>query len=125
MDYIRGVLLVGGFRTHQEMNAMSLGDQRNTLIVELAKRTNRPVKYYQSLNDSELSRIGAVLVFIRVAKFRTDIELKTMSDTDLRNTLIVEISKQNKTPVSKIQSFNNGDLIILGLGGQPGPEFGF
>ena len=39
MSLIRGVLLAGKFRTQQELNKMALGDQRNTLIVELANRS--------------------------------------------------------------------------------------
>jgi hypothetical protein len=36
---IRGVLLTGGLRTQPELNQMSRGDMRNTLIVELTNHS--------------------------------------------------------------------------------------
>ena len=54
MSFIRGVLLAGRFRSFEELNGMSHEDQRNTLIVELAGRTNQPVAHYQGLDDAAL-----------------------------------------------------------------------
>jgi hypothetical protein len=39
VSFVRGVLLVGKFRTQAALNSMSGEDQRNTLISELAART--------------------------------------------------------------------------------------
>jgi hypothetical protein len=40
MSLIRGVPLLGRFRSQRQLSTMSPDDQRNTLIVELAGRTN-------------------------------------------------------------------------------------
>src|SRR5690242_6134911 len=94
MSLIRGILLAGQFRTQHELNGMSSEDQRNTLIVELAGRTNQPVGHFQAMDDATLAGTGAVLLFLRTARIRTDQELRSMSDDDQRNTLIVEIGPQ-------------------------------
>jgi hypothetical protein len=73
---------------------MPPADQRNTLITELGQRTNKPKTFFQGMNDVDLAGVGAVLVFLRRGRIRTDAELKAMSPDDQRNTLIVEVGKQ-------------------------------
>jgi hypothetical protein len=115
-SFIRGVLLAGQFRTQQELDAMSDEDQRNTLIVELAGRTNQTVGHFQAMNDDTLAGTGAVLVFLREAKIRTDEQLKTISDDDQRNILIVEIDAQTGLGARLLQSLSNMDLVLGALG---------
>ena len=115
--YLRGVLLAGRFRTHAELNGMSLDDMRNTLIVELARYSNEP--NYQAFDDFALAGMGAVMVFLREGKIRNDQELGTMSADDQRNTLIVEIEAQTRQGVATLQSLSNMDLVRLGLGLEP------
>ena len=45
---------------------------RNTLTIELNNRTNQSVGNFKSLNDATLAGTGAVLVFLRTGKIRTD-----------------------------------------------------
>lgn len=115
MSLIRGVLLAGKFQTQHQLNSLSSEDQRNTLIFELSRRTNQPGTHFQGMNDDILAETGAVLVFLREAKIRTDEELKNMSNDDQRNTLIVEIGSQTGLG-SSLQGFSNIDLVLLGLG---------
>jgi hypothetical protein len=124
MSLIRGVLLAGQFRTHHELNGMSQEDQRNTLIVELSGRTNQSVPHFQSLDDVTLAGTGAVLVFLRDARIRTDVELKTISDDDQRNILIVELGPQTNLPVAVLQGMSNMDLVLKGLGVTPSVNLG-
>ncbi|WP_405183627.1 hypothetical protein [Nocardia sp. NBC_01377] len=95
---------------------MRFDDQRNTLITELTNRTNQSVSHYQSLNDDDLAGAGAVLVFIRQAGIRTDLEIESMSDDDLRNTLIVEVNLQTGVSVPQLQGLTNSELVLVGLG---------
>ena len=120
MSLIRGVLAAGQFRTQRELNGMTAGDHRNTLIVELANRSSRPILHYQSLDDATLAGTGAVLVFLRGASIRSDAELKAMSDDDLRNTLIVELDAQTHLGVPHLQALDNLALLHLALGGDGG-----
>src|SRR4029079_6965784 len=90
-SYIRGVLLVGKFRTQQQLNRMSAEDWRNTLITELVGRTKDTVSHYQSLNQPDLAGAGGLLVYLRETRSRTDQQIKTMTADDMRNTVIVEV----------------------------------
>jgi hypothetical protein len=115
-SYIRGVLLAGGFRTQRQLNVMSTNDQRNTLIVELSGRTNQPVRHFQSLNDTTLAGTGAILVFLRHSRIRTDLQLKAMSDDDQRNTMIVEMGAQTGLDAAQLQGLSNLDLMSMAFG---------
>jgi hypothetical protein len=116
MSFTRGVLLAGRFRSFEELNRMSHDDQRNTLIVELAGRTNQSVAHYQGLDDAALEGAGAALVFLRTIKARTDEELKAISDDDQRNLLIIAIGDQTGIPIPQLQGMTSSALVGLGLG---------
>jgi hypothetical protein len=113
-SYLRGVLLVGGFRTQPQLNGMSSEDQRNTLIAELAGRTRDAVGHYQSLNNADLAGAGALLVYLRETRSRTDPQIKTMSADDMRNTVIVEVGAQTGRGAD-LQALSNMDLVKLVL----------
>ena len=113
---IGGVLLVGKFRTLQQLNKMFPDDQRNTLITELAGRTKDKVGQYQSLKDPDLAGAGALLVYLRDTGSRTDQQIKEMSADDMRNTVIVEVGAQTGQGSSTLQALSNMDLIRLVLG---------
>jgi hypothetical protein len=72
----RGILLAGKWRTQDELNKMSAGDIRNTLIVELSKHTNQPVGYFQGKKDDDLVGFGAMVVFLLKTGIRNDTWLK-------------------------------------------------
>lgn len=73
---IRGVLLVGKFRTPQGLAGGSAEDQRNTLITELVGRIKDAVGFYQGLNNNDLAGAGALLVYLRGTGSRTDQQIK-------------------------------------------------
>lgn len=112
--YIRGALLIGGFRRQAELLQMSGEDHRNTLITELAGRTRDDMRFYQGLSDADLGGAGAVLVFLRLARIRTDAELKSMRLDDLRNTMIVEMAGQTRR--ADLQALTNAQLARTALG---------
>jgi hypothetical protein len=114
-SFLRGVLLAGQFRTQHELNGISSDNQKNTLIVEMAGRTNQPRAHFQAMNEFILAGTGAVYVFLRNAKIRTQQQLKAISDDDQRNILIVEIGAQTGLG-SQLQGLRNIDLVRLGLG---------
>jgi hypothetical protein len=114
---IRGVLLAGGFRTQAQLNVMRRGDQRNTLIVELANHSRSSVADLQALPNDVLAGAGAVMVFLRRGGIRDDAALRTMSVDDQRNTLIVELGIQTGARIDQLQALDSLDLVQLGLGG--------
>jgi len=108
---VGGVLLVGKFRTEQQLNKTSLEDHRNTLITELAARTKDTVGHYQALNDADLAGAGALLVYLRETGSRTDQQIKTMTADDMRNTVIVEVGAQTHRGRSEVQALSNITLV--------------
>lgn len=110
---ISSVLIVGKFRRPSDLVGISLDDQRNILIVELGGRTNQSGGYYQSLDNETLAGTGAMLVFARAAKIRTDQAIKTITDDDLRNIFIVEIYA--RTLRTDLQGLSNIELVRLAL----------
>ena len=108
---ITGVLLVGKFRTRQQLNAMTFEDRRNTLIVELSNRTKDAAGYYQSLNDADLAGVGALLVFLRETGSRTDQQIKTMTASDMRNTVIVEANVRTGRGIRELQALSNLEIV--------------
>jgi hypothetical protein len=116
--FIRGVLLAGGFRTHHDLIAMSDGDQRNTLIVEMTKHSNQQTAHFQSLNDFQLAGAGAAMVFLLKGGIRDANALKTMSDDDQRNTAIVEVAAQTHLG-NKLQGLRTIDVVAAALGVDP------
>lgn len=110
---ITSVLIVGKFRRQSDLVGISLDDQRNILIVELGGRTNQSGGYYQSLDNDTLAGAGALLVFARAAKIRTDQQIKTITDDDLRNIFIVEIYA--RTLRTDLQGLSNIELVRLAL----------
>jgi hypothetical protein len=116
-SFIRGALLAGNFRTQHELDRMSHDDQRNTLIVEMAKHSNQ--NNFQAFNDAVLEGMGAVMVTLRSGRIRDDNALKTMSTDDQRNTLIVEMAAQTNLSVPQLQGLSNIDLVLAALGVEP------
>jgi hypothetical protein len=117
-SWIRGVLLVGRFRTQRELNTMSHEDMRNTLIVEMTNHSNEPTESYQALNDAELEAAGGVMVLLRNLGIRDDAALVQMSADDQRNTLIVELDAQTRLG-RDLQGLTNLQLVRTALGDRP------
>ena len=115
-SWIRGILLLGGFLTHHQLNGMSADDMRNTLIFELVKYSSQ--QDYQRFNDTELEGMGAVIVAMRVLGIRDDNTLRTMTADDQRNTLIVELDGQTHLG-RRLQGLQNIDLVKVALGTVP------
>ncbi|KOV83813.1 hypothetical protein [Nocardia sp. NRRL S-836] len=111
--YVRGVLLLGGFRTQHELNTMSDEDMRNRLIVVMTSLSNQ--NDYQGYNNSDLAGVGAVMVFLRETGIRDDAALRQMSADDQRNTAIVALDAQTRRG-RQLQGLSNLDLAKVALG---------
>jgi hypothetical protein len=112
---LRGVLHAGGWRSAADLDTMSREDQRNTLIVELNGHTSRPAPYFQGFDDDTLIGKGAVAAFLHRAGIRDRPALRSMTDDDQRNTLIVENAGRTGVPVPTLQGMNDYELVRVGL----------
>jgi len=108
------VLLAGGWRSAKQLEDMSAADQRQTLIDQLTQISNQPASYYSPLSDYTLIGDGAVLAFLLKQGVRDEGSLKTYSDDDKRNTLIVGIA-QHIAKAENLQSMDNQQLVRLAL----------
>ncbi len=111
----RGVLLAGKFRTEDELNHTSTDNKRNTMIVALSQHTNQSVGYFQGFPDDALVGKLATAVFLKEAGIRDGDALKTMTDDDERNTLIVVNEGYTDRAVSQLQGLSNQELVQVGL----------
>ncbi|MEV6238644.1 hypothetical protein [Lentzea sp. NPDC051838] len=115
-----------GLRDDAALKQMTADDMRNVLIVELGTQTGlgRELQGYTNLQlvqiglGSDLARrgVGTTPFWIRgvllAGRFRTQHQLNTMSNEDMRNTLIVVMtSLSNQT---NYQAYNNADLAGVG-----------
>src|SRR5438105_13819838 len=116
MSLIRGVLLAGKFLTQHELNKVSANDQRNRLIFELATRTKENGGHLQGMDDNTVAGVGALFVFLRGGKIRSDQDLKTMTADDRRNTVIVGVNAQTGLSGPVLQGMKNIELVHLALG---------
>ena len=112
-SWLRGVLLLGGFRTQRELNAMDGEDMRNTLITELTGRTAHGG--YQAYDNPALIGAGATLVSVRRLGLRSDEALLRMAVDDLRNILIIELDQQTHAGL-RLQGVDNLGLAMIPLG---------
>lgn len=111
--YVRGVLLLGGFRTQEQLNAMTRDQMRNTLIVEMTARSNQ--NNYQGYSDPDLAGVGAVMVFLRETGVLDDDALRQMSADQQRNAAIVTVDAQTRRGKA-LQGLSNLDLVLVALG---------
>lgn len=114
IDTIGEALVVGQWRTTEDLLVMSHEDERNTLITELTFITNESVEWLQSNNDDALTEIASVSIFLRDAEVRNVDELATMTVDDQRNTLITQLHYWTDEPVSDLQAKSSNDLVAIG-----------
>ena len=108
-----GILVAGKWRTQDQVNKAKAEDIRNTLIVELSKRSIRPGGYFQGKNNDELVGFGAMVVFLLKFEIRPDTWLKQNTDDDHRNILIYVLTAWTQRP--DLQGMSNQKLVQLGL----------
>ncbi len=122
MSLIRGVLLVGKFRTHAELNRLSQHAQRQMLIGELVSRSHQagvlspsPRRDFDRLDDDQLAGVGALFVFLRETQVRDEGTLLRMTADEMRNVVIVELDHQTRLG-QQLQGWTNLQLIERAAG---------
>src|SRR5680860_52312 len=68
------------------------------------------------MDNQTLEGVGAVYAFILGSGIRTGDQLRTMSDDDCRNTLIVELDGLTHLGAASLQRHSNLELVLIGLG---------
>jgi Tfp pilus assembly major pilin PilA len=114
-------LLAEGY-TVPSLAAMSLDNQRNTIIVILNKLLGIKIPTLQSYQNGQLVSVlmsstggSKITKAVLLNGWRTQAELVSMSGADIRNTLIVELSICSTDTVPALQAQNNQQLAAHGL----------
>lgn len=119
--FIYYFLLADGY-TAPALAAMSLDNQRNTMIVILNKLLGTAIPDLQALHNSQLVNLliastggSKTAKSVQINGWRTATELESMSDDDIRNTIIVELSNRSTDTVPALQAETNQQLSAHGL----------
>ena len=111
LHHFGDLLPFAGWRTSQEVYDLSMDDKRNITIIEMHKHSNKPIVFFQAMNNLELIGNGWVAAVLIKRKYRTPGEMKNISPGDQRNTLIVEINKRQGKAIPYLQSLDNFTLV--------------
>lgn len=114
---IRGVLLQGGFRSQQELSAMSSADWREALVAELANRTRGTRRDYDKLDNQALAGVGALLTHLTKVGFIQPSALAKFDIEDMRQSVVFELNSQTGLPLSELERLSDQQLIELFIKG--------
>jgi hypothetical protein len=113
---LHGVLLAGKWRTEAELKMHDDVWWRNDLITKLNEYTKiEPGFNYQAFINDDLIASGAIVVFLSQSGYYDRDGLKTMTDDDHRNTIIVHNNVQTGIPTGVLQGLTNRQLVRLAL----------
>ena len=114
------MLLFGKYRTKDEVASMEEDDKRNTLIMEMEKKSSHSLAKLQGFSSTgtlnSLVGLAFISIFLESNGIRTKEELSKMSYDDQRNTLIVFLNKNNDNDNrSFLQSLGDFHLVQKGF----------
>ena len=110
---IRGILLLGGFQTQDQLNASSPQDWRDTLCLELSNRIAEPVSTFSGMRDDDLSALGGLLVFIQASDQFDALTLADFKIDDLRQASRSLLLDQTGIPLDELSQMTDKQLFDL------------
>lgn len=111
---IPGVLKAGRWASAAQL-AGSPTTLRAALVQKMVEHTRQPREYFQTLPDDRLIGSGAVAVTLLTAGVRDQADLRTMTDDDHRNTLIVENGGRTGRTGEEMWGIDNQQLARIAL----------
>ena len=108
---IRGILLQGGFRSQDELIAMSDQEWREALITELANRTVTTKDRFDAMGNTQLAGVGALYLSLRDTQFVSESDLSGLTPNDMRQSLIFNLNRQTGTPIGALSRLSNIELV--------------
>ena len=115
---VNSALKITGWRTADHLTRMSTADERNSLIVELHHHSNLRIPQLQAKRNTgrlySLTGMAAICYFLYSNNLRSVYNLKSMSEHDQRNTLIVEMNHKINKEIQELQGMNDHELVALG-----------
>lgn len=111
-----GVLAAGKWWTKEKADALSPAEQRSELLKALTLTTKQNQEYFSQFDENELVGKAATAVFLKETGIRSAEGLKTMTDDNQRNTLIVENGpRAGGLTGPDMWVMNNCELVRLAL----------
>ena len=113
-DLLISIILHSKWSDFNSIIEMSKNELKQLLVTELSKRTNENSYDLNSKTNIELSSFCLLYTFLKTAAIRTESELKDMSFANLRNSLIIENTKNLELNISTLQTLSTKKLVQLG-----------
>ena len=113
-DLLISIILHSKWSDFNSIIKMSNNELKEFLNTELRKRTNETDYDLNSKTNLELSSFCLLYTFLKTAAIRTESELKDMSFLELRNSLIIENTKNLELNISTLQTLSTKKLVQLG-----------
>ena len=113
-DLLISIILHSKWTDFNSIIEMSKNELKQLLVTELSKRTNENSYDLNSKTNIELSSFCLLYTFLKTAAIRTESELKDMSFTNLRNSLIIENTKNLELNIPILQTLTTKKLVQLG-----------
>ena len=113
-DLLISIILHSKWSDFNSIIEMSKNELKQLLVTELSKRTNETSYDLYRKTNLELSSFCLLYTFLKTAAIRTESELKDMSFLELRNSLIIENTKNLELNISTLQTLSTKKLVQLG-----------
>ena len=110
--YVKSLLL-NKWRTVPELVTMCNDDYKNTIVSEMENRTADTGVFIGGLSDQDIVWFSLMYRFLKDSEIRTEVDMKTMSFDDFRNTVID--ANQNSTEISLSELQGNGNAKNLNI----------
>lgn len=114
IDLLISIILHSKWSDFNSIIEMSKNELKQLLVTELSKRTNETSYDLNNKTIVDLSSFCLLYTFLETASIRTESELKDMSIANLRNSLIIENTKNLELNIPALQSLTTKKLIQLG-----------
>ena len=113
-DLLISIILHSKWSDFNSIIEMSKNELKQLLVTELSKRTNETSYDLYNKTIVELSSFCLLYTFLETAYIRTESELKDMSIANLRNSLIIENTKNLELNIPTLQTLTTKKLVQLG-----------
>ena len=113
-DLLISIILHSNWSDYNSIIEMSNNELKEFLNTELRIRTNETDYDLNSKTNLELSSFCLLYTFLKTAAIRTESELKDMSFANLRNSLIIENTKNLELNIPILQTLTTKKLVQLG-----------
>ena len=112
-SFVRGVLLMAGFRTPQELTDMSPAGWREALAIELGNRTGEDPAFYASLDNIALASFGGLVLYLLKANRDDPAALTILTSREIRRAVRIDVNEQTGIPLRELILLTDLELLSL------------